>query len=391
MSKTQEGYLLIADITGYTVYLSKSELEHAQEILTVLLELLVDHTRPPLVLSRLAGDAVISYGLADHFYQGQTFIEMIEDTYVAFRKAIEKMVLNNNCHCNACANISGLDLKFFIHYGVFIIQHIGDHDELVGSDVNLIHRLLKNHVSEKTGFRAYSLYTDAAIRHLGSPDIHETMTSHAEKYEYLDEVNVWIQDMHPIWEQKRVAGRVTFLPDQVLIQFEVDIQAQPEQVWDYLSIPEYVNILTGADRQEITDRSHGRITTGSVFHCYHGDHASRELILEWQPFERMVTQSLVPVPVPNTLLLCEYRLTPTETGTCLAKLFSKATGPLPGRIMSNLVMPLVAKQGLKDLVAFKQRVEADLVARAVGTVGGVKIDITEISLAVETSLQFTKR
>ena len=46
MSKTYEGYLLIADITGYTRYLSASELEHAQETLTALLELLVENTRP---------------------------------------------------------------------------------------------------------------------------------------------------------------------------------------------------------------------------------------------------------------------------------------------------------------------------------------------------------
>ena len=189
------------------------------------------------------------------------------------------------------------------------------------------------------------------------------------------------------WEQKRAAGRVTIPPDQVLLQFEVEIQAQPEQVWDYLSMPEYLKILTGADRQEITNRSHGRITTGSVFHCYHGDHATPLLILEWQPFERVVTQSLVPILIPNTLILGEYRLTLTETGTCLANLFSKARGPLPGRIMSDLGMPLVAKHVLKDLVAFKQRVEADLAARGVGTAGSAKIDIAEISLAAETSLQ----
>ena len=34
------------------------------------LELLLAHTRPPLVLSRLAGDAVISYGLRGSFFQG---------------------------------------------------------------------------------------------------------------------------------------------------------------------------------------------------------------------------------------------------------------------------------------------------------------------------------
>jgi len=55
MSGTYEGCLLIADITGYTLYLSQSELEHAQETLAALLRLLVDHTRPPLVISRLAG------------------------------------------------------------------------------------------------------------------------------------------------------------------------------------------------------------------------------------------------------------------------------------------------------------------------------------------------
>ena len=62
MAKTQSGFIVIADITGYTSYLRESELEHAQEILQSLLELLIGHTKPPMVISRLAGDAVISYG-----------------------------------------------------------------------------------------------------------------------------------------------------------------------------------------------------------------------------------------------------------------------------------------------------------------------------------------
>lgn len=39
------------------------------------------------------------------------------------------MVLNNRCQCAACANVSALDLKFFVHYGEFAIQKLGDHDE----------------------------------------------------------------------------------------------------------------------------------------------------------------------------------------------------------------------------------------------------------------------
>ena len=63
MNQATSGTILIADISGYTLFLSQSELEHAQEILSTLLELLITRTRPPLVLSRTAGDAVISYTL----------------------------------------------------------------------------------------------------------------------------------------------------------------------------------------------------------------------------------------------------------------------------------------------------------------------------------------
>ena len=126
----QRGFILIADITGYRAYLNDSELEHAQGTLTELLELLIDHTRSPLIISRLEGDAVISYGFEAGFVSGQTLLETIENTYVDFRKAIELMVLNNSCQCNACANVSSLDLKFFVHFGSFVLQKIGDHDEL---------------------------------------------------------------------------------------------------------------------------------------------------------------------------------------------------------------------------------------------------------------------
>jgi len=385
MSKTQEGYLLIADITGYTQYLSRSELEHAQEVLTALLELLVDHTRPPLVLSRLAGDAVISYGLADRFSQGQTFIEMIEDTYVAFRKAIEQMVLNNNCRCNACANISNLDLKFFIHYGVFGLQHLGNHDELVGSDVNLIHRLLKNHVTEKTGCRAYSLYTEAAIRRLGIAEICETMVSHTEKYEHLDEVQVWVQDMHPVWQQKRAASRVTIPPEQTLQEAAVEIAMPPEQLWDYLGRSDFLNIILGASKSEVTNRAHGRVGQGSVYHCYHGEKDNQLVILEWRPFESIITRS--PLPLPNTTLLVEMRLAASGRGTRFSQIVSKASGPWPGRTLGDLALKSMAKQMQRDVEAFKARVEADYAARGEAPAADARIDTAKISLAAAESLQ----
>ncbi len=358
MAKTLEGYLLIADITGYTMYLSQSELDHAQEILTVLLELLLDHTRLPLVLSRLAGDAVISYGLNDNFYKGQTFLEVIENTYLAFRKAIEQMILNNTCRCKACANISSLDLKFFIHYGAFAIQHIVDHDELVGSDVNLLHRLLKNHVMEQASLSAYTLYTSQAIEHLNLPGQVETLIPLEETYEHLGTVQIWIKDMHTVWEQKHAAMSVVIPPDQVLGQYETVIAMPRERVWDYLTQPETLNSLIRAERLEVSHLSDGRVDAGTVYQCIHGKRTTPLTVLEWLPFERILMQCAMPIPGCNGLM--EIRLVPSPNGTRLFQMFSKTRGPLLGRLANDLMMKGMAKKFKEDLNSFRDAIEADL-------------------------------
>jgi uncharacterized protein YndB with AHSA1/START domain len=385
--KTFNGYMLIADITGYTMYLSKSELEHAQGTLTALLELLIDHTRPPLVISRLAGDAVISYGLQEDFFQGQSFIELIESTYIAFRKAIERMVLNNTCRCKACANISSLDLKFFVHFGAFVIQRISDHDELVGSDVNLIHRLLKNHVSEITGWNAYALYTAASIQQLGLESICASMLPHSEEYEHLGTVEVWIQDMHPVWEEKKEAARITIPPREIALQLETEIAAPPEKVWDFIVLPQYRRVIIGSDRQEIINRRGGRVVAGSVYQCFHGDQLILETVLEWQPFERIVTQDLIPIPIPNTSLLVEHRLEAIDTGTRLIEVWSKAKGPLIGRLMVNRVAISKSKGARKALEGFKQLVESELAAKASDLPAGSSISPQMVSEEAAASLQ----
>jgi uncharacterized protein YndB with AHSA1/START domain len=310
----------------------------------------------------LAGDAVISYGLSDTFYQGQTFLEMIEATYVAFRKAIEQMVLNNTCHCKACANISSLDLKFFIHYGVFVIQHIVDHDELVGSDVNLIHRLLKNHVTEQTRLSAYTLYTSQAIEHLNLPGLVETLIPLEETYEHLGTVQIWVKDMHPVWEKRHAAAHVVIPPGQLLGQFEIEIAMPPDRVWDYLVQPETFNSLIRADRLEVSHLSHGRVDTGTVYQCVHGKQTTPLTILEWQPFERILMQYAMPIAGCSALM--EIRLVPSPNGTRFFQIFSNTRGPLLGRLASDLMMKRMVKRVQEDLEAFRHDIEADLGKRA---------------------------
>jgi len=384
---TRFGYFLIADITGYTQYLSVSELDHAQQTLTALLNLLIEHTKPPLIISRLAGDAVISYGLREGFLSGQVFIEMIEDTYVSFRRLLELMVRNTTCPCNACRNIGSLDLKFFVHYGEFAVQRLDAHDELVGSDVNMVHRLTKNHVTEATGLKAYTLYTRAAIEQLGLADEVDQFTALEETYEHLPPVQVFIQDMHPVWEAKRDALQVMIGPEDELYRLETEIAAPREAVWNYFVQPEHFNVLLGGDRTAIVQRKRGRVAVGSVYQCFHGDSYITNTVVGWHPFDDFVVQFLVPTPLAGAICQVEIRLEETDLGTHFAEIIGKSTGPLLARLTADAGMK-ARQDHIRELVAtFKKHIEDDQSVRSRSALPTeLPISPSEIATAARSAL-----
>ncbi len=61
MTDVQSGYLLLADISGYTAFLSESELGTPVIRRPIYSGCSSITARPPLVISKLEGDAVFSY------------------------------------------------------------------------------------------------------------------------------------------------------------------------------------------------------------------------------------------------------------------------------------------------------------------------------------------
>jgi hypothetical protein len=390
MADSQPGYLVLADISGYTAFLSESELEHARDTLTDLLGLLIDHTKPPLVLSKLEGDAVFSYTWgAESFRHGQTFVELIENAYVAFRRAIELMVMNNTCRCAACANVSKLDLKFVVHHGTFARQELGGQVELVGTDVILAHRLMKNTVAEQTGITAYMLYTHAAIQQLGLEATTGTMAPHVERYDHLEDVRLWVEDMHPVWEQRRHEHAVEFEP---LVTAHVDIALPPEVLWGYLSQPSYRAVIIGADRVTLEDRRAGRMAPGSRFQCFHGKHTQRQVIAEWTPFERMVSQDTDTMPLLDSLTWRnEYRLVATETGTHLTISLGGFEGPWLRRKVATMALSRGVKQFEGNLHEFAAMAVADWAKQQAAARDSSAVELTEplIREAASAALHIT--
>lgn len=307
----EHGYIVIADITGYTAFLSSSELEHAEDSLRSLINLLIDQTKPPLVISRLQGDAVISYAPQASFLQGQTLVEIIENTYVAFRQARERMQLNTTCTCAACQNIPKLDLKFLAHYGSYVLQQTPMYQELVGNDVNLAHRLLKNRITERTGVRAYAAYSEPAVEALGIREFCIDMAQHTESYEHLGEVQLYIQNLQRVWERERERRRVLVEPAEAWFTVESDIPAPPPLVWDYFTKPQYRLVLFGADAMPVDNRIQGRTAPGTVYVCAHGDARIRHAVLDWRPFEYYTFEADMPL---GTKSLVTTRFVPIDAG-----------------------------------------------------------------------------
>ena len=65
-----EGYLLLADISGYTTFLTGTELEHSHAIVTELTRAIRAALCPPMQFVKLEGDAVFCFARQAAFPTG---------------------------------------------------------------------------------------------------------------------------------------------------------------------------------------------------------------------------------------------------------------------------------------------------------------------------------
>jgi len=177
-----KGYFILTDISGYTEFLTRSEIDHANDALKNLFDAQLAEIKHPFIISGYRGDAIFMYVPESDFIEAQSFIESIERLYFVFADTRRQMIQNTTCQCRACQNIPRLDLKMVVHYGEYVIQTLGDREELLGADVIVLHRMLKNNVIEKTGIESYAMFSDAAVEALNLLELAYPLTPHIEAY-----------------------------------------------------------------------------------------------------------------------------------------------------------------------------------------------------------------
>jgi len=283
VDQTKHGYLILADISGYTSFLARVELEHAQEILTDLLEVIVDRFKSLLTISKLEGDAVFAYVDETNMARAETLLELIESTYVAFRQRRNSSKRATICTCKACQSMPSLELKFFVHHGNFMVQHIAGIQELVGSDVNLVHRLMKNHIFENTGWKAYALFTKIAMECMGLEleDVHKQI----ESYEHLGNIDTITLNLITRYDAIIATQRFYISEEDADFSASHEFDIPPAELWQMLTSPEILNALANnAVTWSALIRPRGRNGVGAVNHCAHGKGVLQTTIVDWRPF-----------------------------------------------------------------------------------------------------------
>ena len=198
---SENGFLLIADISGYTEFiklhnlakkpvfgaaLAKNFESHASIIVADLLETVIDEVEPSLKLNKLEGDAAFFFSNGKiGSTSGDEIVEVMAKANSAFNKKLSDLAFVQACGCEPCTQSKNLRLKICAHKGNFSLNKIRNFEELSGEDVILTHRMLKNDINSSE----YWLVTDSFHKTLNL-DNKKKFTRITQNLESFDKVKL---------------------------------------------------------------------------------------------------------------------------------------------------------------------------------------------------------
>jgi uncharacterized protein YndB with AHSA1/START domain len=355
--------LVLADISGYTSYLAGVELDHAQDILADLTDVVVRSLRPMFRLAKLEGDAAFVYVVTDTI-DGSGLQDTVERCYVAFRRRLRDIGQASQCDCNACTLIPRLDLKFVVHHGPIARQRMAGREELVGREVIVVHRLLKNSVQSTLGIGAYALYTEACVRAMGLADpFGAGLLEHRETYEVVGEVSAWVRDLEAVWQAAEAAATVAVQASDAAFTMSVQFPGPPALVWDWVTSPARRLHWQPGVTAVNEDVAGGRRGVGTTNHCVHGRDATVEEVLAWRPAELLTTRFQVPAPGVPKFTRTEF-FAPTADGGTEFTVNVLRPASAKDRTKLEQIGPMLSAGYVSGLAGLRSLIEADLATRA---------------------------
>ena len=153
------GLLFIPDISGFTRFISQTEIEHSRLIIQELLEVLINANNIGLEISEIEGDAILFYKFGDPPELKEIY-KQVEKMFCSFHQNLFAYEHRRYCQCTACSSAIDLSLKVITHYGEFTGYNVKNFNKLIGKDIIVAHQLLKNDINNSE----YWLVTKSLVK-----------------------------------------------------------------------------------------------------------------------------------------------------------------------------------------------------------------------------------
>jgi Protein of unknown function (DUF2652) len=177
--------ILIPDISGFTEFITTTELSHSSHAISYLIDAIVNAVGEEYELSEVEGDAVllIKKGPAPSKKEIQETCLKIFNAFHYQRKWMQQHMI---CPCGACQAIINLSLKFVVHHGPVAEIKVGRFVKPSGREMIVAHRLLKNSIASNE----YLLLTEKLLQQSGDePEVEMVWTRSSEEYPSIGKVD----------------------------------------------------------------------------------------------------------------------------------------------------------------------------------------------------------
>ncbi|MDH4069657.1 MAG: DUF2652 domain-containing protein [Ignavibacteria bacterium] len=279
----QNANIFIPDISGYTEFLTRTELEHSSHILNELLRILVDSNCSDLTLLEIEGDALLFYKKGAPLSFDQMVRQCVE-MYRSFHTRLRIIERDSVCQCGACRTASNLTLKFVVHYGEISEISVASFVKAAGINMVIAHRLLKNRIDSHEYILATEDYCTMLPDHASIPRF--SWKSGSEEYPAVGTITFRYALLDQIRASVSVTDRppvsVTLTGDRLSVEINKPMAEVYRAITDLENRSKWVHGLKRSEGTDPLDRLH------SVHYC-HFDDSSVEIV----PLEREVSSSRV--------------------------------------------------------------------------------------------------
>ena len=145
--KTTPTLICIPDISGFTKFMSDTNIELSSVVIPSLLNNIIYTNKIGFKVSEIEGDAILFYRTGE-LPAFKYLIDQCKTFFTEFYKQLEVLRLKYKKNDDITNIKDILGLKIILHYGKEIgAVQIGKSIKLMGEDVIVAHRLLKNDIS----------------------------------------------------------------------------------------------------------------------------------------------------------------------------------------------------------------------------------------------------